>query len=82
MNRPRSNHCQPATRIVTALGGVDSVRQATGTARSTVYGWMQRKQIGGTDGLIPFKHIPTLLALAKDQGVSLSADDFLPGSRQ
>jgi hypothetical protein len=81
MNRPPKNQCQPASRIIAALGGVEPVRSATGKSRSTVYGWMQRAEIGGTGGVIPFRHIPALLALAKESGTALSADDFFPESQ-
>lgn len=39
---------------------------------------MRAKVAGGTGGMIPFKHVPALLDAAKDKGVKLSTDDFLP----
>lgn len=39
---------------------------------------MRAKDVGGTGGIIPFKHVPALLDAAKEKGIELSADDFLP----
>ncbi|QRM55127.1 hypothetical protein [Sinorhizobium sp. BG8] len=50
----------------------------TGVHRTRVSNWAREKTAGGTGGIIPFKHVRTLLAAAREQGVELSADDFLP----
>ena len=39
---------------------------------------MRAKEAGGTGGMVPFKHVPAMIAAAKDKGIELSADDFLP----
>lgn len=33
---------------------------------------------GGTGGTIPLKHVPRLLAFARDNGIELTAADFIP----
>lgn len=39
---------------------------------------MRAKEAGGTGGMVPFKHVPAMIAAAKERGLELSADDFLP----
>lgn len=69
---------EPARTIVSVLGGASAVARAAGVHRTRVYGWMRPKTVGGTGGVIPLRHIQTLLAMAKAKGVRLSTDDFLP----
>lgn len=69
---------EPAKHIIYALGGPSEVSRITGSHRTRVSNWMRRKEDGGTGGIIPFKHAPALIAAAKERGVELSADDFLP----
>jgi hypothetical protein len=69
---------EPARTIISRLGGPTKVAGIAGVHRTRVSNWARRKKDGGTGGLIPFKHVPALLAAAKRQGVELSADDFLP----
>ena len=52
--------------------------QIVGVHRTRVSNWTRAKEAGGTGGMIPFKHVPAILAEAKDRGLELSADDFLP----
>lgn len=69
---------EPAQTIVKALGGPNIVAKIAGVHRTRVSNWMRPKAAGGTGGVIPFKHVPVLLAAAKASAVDLSADDFLP----
>lgn len=73
---------EPAASIIDRFGGPEAVQQITGADRTRVYRWTQPKEKGGTDGLIPFKHVPTLIAAGRERGVKLSADDFLPQPEQ
>lgn len=68
----------PATSIIQKLGGVAKVSRATNTALTAPYRWQYPRDKGGTDGLIPQKHHPALLALAREEGIGLTANDFLP----
>ncbi|SHI79186.1 hypothetical protein SAMN02745911_1178 [Aureimonas altamirensis DSM 21988] len=69
---------EPATTIIRSLGGPSAVSRITGVHRTRVSNWMRSKDVGGTDGLIPFRHVPALLSAAKNAGVVLTAEDFLP----
>ena len=69
---------EPARTIIDRLGGPNKVATIAGVHRTRVSNWARTKEAGGTGGVIPFKHVPALLAAAKDAGVELSADDFLP----
>lgn len=71
---------EPASTIIKKLGGEARVAQATKTAFTAPYRWQYPKSKGGTDGVIPQKHHRSLLALAREQGVDLNADEFLPVS--
>jgi len=73
---------EPATSIIEKLGGVSKVIEITGKHPTRVYAWMKPKNKGGTDGIIPFSHVPDLLSYAKDNRIKLKADDFLPTSQE
>lgn len=68
----------PASRIISALGGPSKVARAVGVHRTRVSNWKRSREVGGTGGLIPQRHIPSLLAFARAEGVALSPADFLP----
>lgn len=67
----------PASKIVAALGGEAKVAEITGTALTAPYRWQHEKAKGGTDGLIPQRHHRALLDFAEENGIRLSAEDFL-----
>ncbi|MCC5777883.1 hypothetical protein H7H48_02375 [Nitratireductor sp. B36] len=69
---------EPAQSIIKNLGGPSAVAEIAGVHRTRVSNWSRAKEKGGTGGIIPFKHVPALLAAAKEKNVALSADDFLP----
>lgn len=69
---------EPARSIIERLGGHAVVAAGLGISTTRVYYFTYPKAKGGTDGLIPQKHWPALFRLAKDRGVSLSADDLYP----
>ena len=71
---------EPARTIIDRFGGPTKVASIAGVHRTRVSNWARKKEDGGTGGVIPFKHVPALLAAAKEQGVDLSTDDFLPVS--
>lgn len=70
---------EPASKIVEVLGGATKVARIAGVHRTRVYGWMKPREDGGTGGLIPYPHVPKLIAAAERQGVKLTGDDFIPG---
>jgi hypothetical protein len=69
---------EPARTIILSLGGPNAVAKIAGVHRTRVSNWMRAKEAGGTGGMVPFKHVPAMIAAAKDKGIELSADDFLP----
>lgn len=73
---------EPASTIVKSLGGSTKVGMLIGVHRTRVSSWSRPKSKGGTGGLIPFRHVPRLLEEARNQGLSLDANDFLPREYQ
>lgn len=73
---PRLN---PAAALLMKLGGPQAVAAGTGIAPSLVHRWMYPKgEHGGTGGFIPQARIPTIQEFARDRGIDISADDFIP----
>lgn len=71
---------EPACSIVRKLGGPKTVSSIVGIHRTRVYKWMYGREVGGTGGQIPFRYAPALIAAARQAGIALSAEDFLPAS--
>lgn len=69
---------EPAASIIQRFGGDTKVAALVGVHRTRVANWKRPRDAGGTGGAIPFKHVPKLLAAARDLGLHLTADDFLP----
>ena len=72
---------EPAHTIIKKLGGEAVVAKVTGTAFTAPYRWQHSRSKGGCDGRIPQKHVPLLLAYAREQGIELTAEEFLAPSR-
>jgi len=73
---------EPAQTIIRNLGGPNVVARIAGVHRTRVSNWMRPKESGGTGGMVPFKHVPAMIAAAKEKGIELSADDFLPRAEE
>jgi hypothetical protein len=71
---------EPAASIITALGGDTAVAAITGVHRTRVANWKRGKDVGGTGGVIPLKHISKLLDAARARDIPLTAAQFLPGT--
>lgn len=69
---------EPARTIIDRLGGPSKVSAIAGVHRTRVSNWAREKSAGGTGGIIPQRHVRKLLAAAREKGVDLSAEDFLP----
>lgn len=69
---------EPACGIIKKLGGEAKVAEIVGTGLTTPYSWQYPRENGGTDGLIPQRHHPKLLNFARENGLDLKAEDFLP----
>lgn len=42
--------------------------------------WQAPRERGGTNGLVPYRHVQKLLDLAQEKGVDLAPGDFIPSS--
>lgn len=68
--------CEPATTIISKLGGTRAVSQVAEVSIHTVIRWRLEREKGGTGGVVPHWHIPKLLAKAKADGIALQPGDF------
>jgi len=68
---------EPASHIIRALGGNAAVARILGVSPSRVAAWKQPFP-HGTGGAIPLRHIGRLLQHARQSGVELSAEAFIP----
>lgn len=69
---------EPAASIIERLGGVTRVATIVGLHRTRVSNWKRPRRSGGTDGRVPQDHHVKLLEHARENGIPLSANDFLP----
>lgn len=61
-----------AARVIARFGGVRKLQRALGHPNpTTVQGWKER-------GWIPSKHHQRVLEVARENGIELSANDFIP----
>lgn len=70
--------CDPADKIIKALGGLKSVSGIANVAPHTVMRWRMPKEKGGTGGVIPHWHMESLLLASAQMGAKLKPSDFLP----
>lgn len=67
----------PAEVVIARFGGADKVAAALGLSPSRVYRWTRPRARGGTDGLIPAKHQPVLLAAARRRRIALEPAELI-----
>ena len=67
---------RPAATVIEKCGGIERTAQLVGRHRSVVNRWLLPKERGGTGGLVPAHHQPTLLAKAQQEGIKLNHRDF------
>jgi len=72
--KPRYNQ---AAKVIAKFGGEAMLAQLLGVSRITVYRWQYAKPYG-TDGLIPSSATERMIALARVEGVLITAQDWLP----
>ena len=65
-----------AARVIEKCGGHRVVADWLGLSLSQVYRFTYSKERGGTGGVIPASHQPTLLKKAKEHNVALAPADF------
>jgi len=73
------NHTEntPADKVITLFGGVRPLARALGRNPSSVVRWRMPRAAGGTGGGIPSAMQGRVLALAKERGLSLTAEDLI-----
>lgn len=69
---------EPASSIIDRFGGQVAVQNITGASRTRVYRWTQPKEAGGTGGMVPTDSAIKLLRYAREHGIQVTAEDFLP----
>lgn len=67
---------QSAKRVIEKCGGHQAVADMTGVHLTRVHRWTYPADRGGTGGLIPAKHQPTLMEEARKRGIDLQPSDF------
>lgn len=73
---PTIHFHEPAYSVIQKLGGKSAVASELGLAPSTLSRWCQPSP-EGTGGVIPQKHWPALLSLAKKQRIALKVSDLV-----
>lgn len=66
----------PAQKIILKLGGEKDVARICGIHETAAYRWTYPYSRNGSQGRIPAKHIPKLIAAAKARGKRLTLQDF------
>lgn len=66
----------PAQSVIDAFGSNAEVSRVLSISKSTITRWGYEKQNKGTDGRIPQKYWPTLLATARKRKIKLSLRDL------
>ncbi len=69
---------EPATTIIERSGGHEAVAEIAGVTIVTVYRWTYPANRGGTDGNVPVKYQPALLANSDQKELGLTRSDFFP----
>lgn len=66
-----------AEQIIQKLGGAKRVADITGVDITRIYRWTYPKERGGTDGLIPTRHLSVLINAANADGIALTLSDIV-----
>lgn len=70
-------HCEPASSLIFALGGLTAISRATGVSIVTVQRWRFPSEKGGTGGFIPRKYHRQIIELAAQRGIELPQAAFI-----
>lgn len=68
------SHCQPAARVIAALGGVTRTAQLLDLPKSNVSRWASEN---GLNGRIPKKHHAKILELCHAFGYELTSEELV-----
>lgn len=67
----------PADKVISLFGGVRPLARELGRNPSSVVRWRKPRAEGGTGGAVPSAMQGRVLALAKERGLSLTAEDLI-----
>ena len=81
--KPRNNgkHGKPtynqAAKIIARFGGESALSRLLNISRITIYRWQYRRPYG-SDGLIPSFRVEQIKAVARENGVLIRPEDWVP----
>lgn len=67
----------PADKVIEKFGGVRALARTLGLNSSSVSRWRMPADKRGLDGRVPSVHQGTILRIAKERGLALTADDLI-----
>lgn len=73
---PTVHMCDPAFSVIERLGGKTAVSERLQLDKSTLSRWCQPRP-EGTGGLIPQRHWPAVVAMARELGVSIDIKELV-----
>lgn len=71
----------PADIVISKFGGVRPLARLLEKDPSTIHRWRMPAARGGLDGRVPSVAQQRLLELARERGISLTADDLINGAQ-
>lgn len=69
---------EPAKTVISLCGGFAETARLAGRSEIRVRRWAYPKDRGGTGGLVPSECMVTLLRNARDAGIDLRPEHFVP----
>jgi hypothetical protein len=72
---PTVHKLEPAYSLIEKLGGKSAVAEAIGLDKSALSRWCMPRP-GGTGGVVPQRHWPALMRMARAQNVSLAVREL------
>jgi transposase len=73
---PKRETRSPAQVIIAAFGSNSEVSRILSVSKSTITRWGYDKENKGTNGRVPQKYWPTLIATARKRKIKLSVRDL------
>ena len=70
----------PADKVIELFGGVRPLARDLGRNPSSVVRWRKPRSEGGTGGAVPTSMQGRILALARERGLGLTAEDLIQGA--
>ncbi|MFN8820549.1 MAG: carph-isopro domain-containing protein [Betaproteobacteria bacterium] len=67
----------PADKVIEVFGGIRAVAKLVGRNPSSIQRWKKPRSERGTGGAVPTACQGRLLAIARERGITLTADDLI-----